>query len=74
MMEANYQPLADMVDSDTVPKHVIHCSTAYAVPLDYVSDHEFIKEESFPVGDTFFSTYAESKYLIFTVTTAFNTT
>ncbi|CAB9527410.1 Male sterility protein [Seminavis robusta] len=62
MLQANCAPLEEAITGKTVPKHVVHCSTAYARPLEFVSEDTIAKEESFPEGSSFFSPYAQSKY------------
>lgn len=64
MMKSNFDPLAKIIDRGSLPKHVIHCSTAFAVPLEATSsDFIALKEAPLPDGKTFFSPYAEAKYL-----------
>ena len=64
MLSSNYAPLAKLIERGITPKHVIHCSTAFACPIEHFADHVFLEEERFPEGSKFFSTYAESKYLL----------
>lgn len=62
MMAANHEPLKRLLDDSLLPEHVLHCSTAYAVPLEHVNYGNATEEERFPHGTTFFSPYGESKY------------
>lgn len=61
-LEANCLPIAKLMGDKAVPKHVVHCSTTFAVPLDVVSERTVAEETSLPEGSSFFSRYAESKY------------
>ena len=63
MIGANVAPIANLIDQGKMPRHFVHCSTAYACPLEYVSADTIVEEESFPEGKSFFSHYGESKYL-----------